>query len=257
MSDRDEIELHPAVGDLIITMRDEIHAHEATIAQLRAELADAAHSVAVERERCLSLLRAALIPTQPGARETNADRWWSQRIRDVLRAIEAGDENQTAAELIRHERERHAAELDELHALVARQAAILTGVANALRGPPGPLASHSHHDLAERAARVVRERDRASALNDEDATMIRELFAAVAERERWCDDRDATIAQLRSAIEARDASVREYLAAETSVAYALTDDSDAFDAAAMLARMHTVRTRRDEALARVRALVPP
>ena len=170
---------------------------------------DAAHSVAVERERCLSLLRAALIPTQPGARETNADRWWSQRIRDVLRAIETGDENQTAAELIRHERERHAAELDELHALVAAQAAILTGVANALRGPPGPLASHSHHDLAERAATVVRERDGATALNAEDATMIRGLFAAVAEREQWCDERDATIARLTSA-------VREYLAAEAS-----------------------------------------
>jgi hypothetical protein len=47
------------------------------------------------------------------------------------------------------------AELDELHALVDRQRTILTGVANALRGDPGPLASHSHHDLAERAAGVV------------------------------------------------------------------------------------------------------
>ena len=47
------------------------------------------------------------------------------------------------------------AELDELHALVDRQSTILTGVANALRGNPPPLASHSHHDLAERAAGVV------------------------------------------------------------------------------------------------------
>ena len=46
-------------------------------------------------------------------------------------------------------------EIDELHAQVDRQRAILTGVANALRGDPGPLASHSHHDLAERAAGVV------------------------------------------------------------------------------------------------------
>ena len=52
-----------------------------------------------------------------------------------------------------------ASEVDHLDALLARQHAILTGVANALRGDPGPLASHSHHDLAERAAAMVRERD--------------------------------------------------------------------------------------------------
>ena len=46
-------------------------------------------------------------------------------------------------------------EVDRLDALLARQHAILTGVANALRGDPGPLASHSHHDLAERAAAMV------------------------------------------------------------------------------------------------------
>mgnify|MGYP003647206242 CR=1 FL=1 len=48
-----------------------------------------------------------------------------------------------------------ASEVDHLDALLARQHAILTGVANALRGDPGPLASHSHHDLAERAAAMV------------------------------------------------------------------------------------------------------
>lgn len=51
-------------------------------------------------------------------------------------------------------------ELAEAHALIARQAAILTGVANALRGEPPPLKTHSHHDLAERAAEVA-ERARA------------------------------------------------------------------------------------------------
>ena len=48
-----------------------------------------------------------------------------------------------------------ASEVAYLDALLARQHAILTGVADALRGDPGPLASHSHHDLAERAASVV------------------------------------------------------------------------------------------------------
>jgi hypothetical protein len=46
-------------------------------------------------------------------------------------------------------------EVDYLDALLARQHAILTGVADALRGDPGPHASHSHHDLAERAAAMV------------------------------------------------------------------------------------------------------
>ena len=46
-------------------------------------------------------------------------------------------------------------EVDYLDALLSRQHAILTGVANALRGDPGPIASHSHHDLAERAAAMV------------------------------------------------------------------------------------------------------
>lgn len=45
--------------------------------------------------------------------------------------------------------------VDELRAQVDRQRAILTGVANALRGDPGPLAPHSHHDLAERATGLV------------------------------------------------------------------------------------------------------
>jgi len=110
-----------------------------TIAQLRADLDaargcldDAAHSVAVERERCLSLLRDALIPTQPVARETNADRWWSQRIRDVVRAIETGDENQTAAELIRHERERHAGILRDRDAVVREYLAAYDAVQSAV-----------------------------------------------------------------------------------------------------------------------------
>jgi len=64
------------------------------------------------------------------------------------------------------------AELDELHALVAAQAAILTGVANALRGPPGLLASHSHHDLAERAAEMKRELDEARAALLADAARV-------------------------------------------------------------------------------------
>jgi hypothetical protein len=61
-------------------------------------------------------------------------------------------------------------EVDYLDALLARQHEILTGVANALRGDPGPLASHSHHDLAERAAAVVAELDALRAVRMEPMT---------------------------------------------------------------------------------------
>jgi len=52
MTDRNEIELHPAVGDLIITLRNEIRAHEARYAALRAAVreltaAEAAHDAAL------------------------------------------------------------------------------------------------------------------------------------------------------------------------------------------------------------------
>lgn len=48
-------------------------------------------------------------------------------------------------------------ELDEATALIAKQATILTGVANALHGDPPPLTTWSHHDLAELAAAMVAE----------------------------------------------------------------------------------------------------
>lgn len=41
--------------------------------------------------------------------------------------------------------------------LIARQALILEGVANALKGEPGPLQLHSTHDLPEVAERVITE----------------------------------------------------------------------------------------------------
>lgn len=67
-----------------------------------------------------------------------------------------------ADEIKRLTAERDAArkDVDEAETLVSKQAALLTGVANALRGDPAPLASHGHHDLPERAAAVVSERDR-------------------------------------------------------------------------------------------------
>lgn len=43
-------------------------------------------------------------------------------------------------------------EADEYDQVLSRTNEILTGVANALNGPPPPLTTWSHHDLAEKAA---------------------------------------------------------------------------------------------------------
>lgn len=76
---------------------------------------------------------------------------------DDTQEIDADALRARLAEMAHRAREEMAgaSEVDYLDALLARQHAILTGVANALRGDPGPLASHSHHDLAERAAAMV------------------------------------------------------------------------------------------------------
>ena len=77
-------------------------------------------------------------------------------------------------------------EVDYLDALLARQHAILTGVADALRGDPGPLASHSHHDLAERAAAVVAEVATLRAAYAQDLAGLRaEVRRADDERAAW------------------------------------------------------------------------
>ncbi len=107
------------------------------------------------------------------------------------------------------EREELRREVDHLDALLARQRAILTGVANALRGDPGPLASHSHHDLAERAAAVVAERDaavadaaRARAAYATDLAGLRaEVRRADDARAAWRDLRDAA-REMLTALEA-------------------------------------------------------
>ena len=46
-------------------------------------------------------------------------------------------------------------EVDEYHSIMMRQTAILIQVANALNGPPPEGTLWSHHDLAEKARRLV------------------------------------------------------------------------------------------------------
>jgi len=143
-----------------------------------------------------------------------------------------------------------AEDADYLDALLARQHAILTGVADALRGDPGPLASHSHHDLAERAAATVAEVETlrrtlalaqeslAAAVRDERVTVVDEI--ARLQRER--DEARADAAALRAA-------AREYLGAQDSGDRALdswlrADDTDRdADAAQAASRWRTTQAR--------------
>ena len=127
-------------------------------------------------------------------------------------------------------------EVDRLDALLARQHAILTGVANALRGDPGPLASHSHHDLAERAAAVVAmlavtQASLEAASSGRRVTVVDEIERLQREiatlRAAYASDLDGLRAELRRAdderaawrdrVEARD-EVAERLTAELSAA---------------------------------------
>ena len=123
-------------------------------------------------------------------------------------------------------------EVDRLDALLARQHAILTGVANALRGDPGPLASHSHHDLAERAAAMVAvlavtQASLEAASSGRRVTVVDEIERLQREiatlRAAYATDLDGLRAELRRADDERAAwrdlrdAAREYLAARDVV----------------------------------------
>ena len=81
------------------------------------------------------------------------------------------------------ERDALRAERDGEHDLIARQAAILTAVADALKGPPPALCTWSHHDLGAVAASVVAKHGEAIAR----LTQLADTEAAV-NRARWFED---------------------------------------------------------------------
>jgi len=105
-----------------------------------------------------------------------------------VEVLASGEDEQTAlgevADAVCLELREHA---DHPDALLARQHAILTGVADALRGDPGPLASHSHHDLAERAAAMEAEIATLRAVRLEPMTLTA-LDAACAAEDRATAD---------------------------------------------------------------------
>ena len=122
-----------------------------------------------------------------------------------------------------HEEKPDADEVDYLDALLARQHTILTGVANALRGDPGPLASHSHHDLAERAAAMVALL--AVTQSSLEAASSGRRVTACDEIERLQRERDALRDAAREYLDARAA----YDAADTYEATNADDERRAWE----------------------------
>lgn len=104
-------------------------------------------------------------------------------------------------------------------------------------------------DPAEEVERLTRELADARATIDRLLGVIGAHGGEVARLQFACESEATRHEKTRAA-------VREYFASESAVSCALADDTDASDPVAMLTRMHAVRTRRDEALARLRALVP-
>ncbi len=142
---------------------------------------------------------------------------------DALRARLAEMAQRAREEMAPAVAEDPRAEIDYLDALLARQHAILTGVANALRGDPGPLASHSHHDLAERAASVVALL--AVTQSSLEAASSGRRVTACVEIERLQRERDALRAAAREHLDAREA----YDAADTYEATSADDERHAWE----------------------------
>jgi hypothetical protein len=84
---------------------------------------------------------------------------------DVAKAIEQWSEIEgtRAPETADAKIERLNRELEDCDRTICRQSALLAGVVNAIKGPPPDLVRWSHHDAAQLAAHVVRERDEARA----------------------------------------------------------------------------------------------
>lgn len=86
--------------------------------------------------------------------------------RDRLRGELEGFRRTFGADLMRRlnvvvaERDRLQESENEYDQLITRQGALLTGVANVLKGEPGPLTLHDWSDLPTAAAATVAERDR-------------------------------------------------------------------------------------------------
>lgn len=114
-------------------------------------------------------------------------RWGDRKVELLARVVEL----EAAEKALR-------AEVDEADARAGRFAELLRATADALKGPPQPLALHSWHDLPEVAAALRAEVERERAMRD-------------AEREEYRVERDRLLA-------AHDEMTRRLVAAGTMLA---------------------------------------
>ncbi len=120
----------------------------------RAELAAQLAAVTAERDGLIVDHRAA--STACGSATLRAG-FFADIVREVARIVDPRDGEAVveAAQRVTAERDALRAERDGEHDLIARQEGILTAVANALKGAPPALRTHSHHDLGAVAAATV------------------------------------------------------------------------------------------------------
>ena len=175
---------------------------------------------------------------------------------DAIGWERAADEADMIVARLFVERDEARAEVDRLRAELSLERDRCAGLVREIHaGQPGARATAARRWFDDRVAACVRD----ILCDDETATCARSLVREARERAKAAE---ADVARLEFALqceatrhEATRAAVREYLSAVDALTIALVDDSDAGDAVAMLARMHVARTRRDEALSRLRALV--
>lgn len=112
------------------------------------------------------------------------------------------------------------AETDGYDRILSRQSDLLTGVANALNGPPPELTTWSHHDLPQKAAQLVDDRKRLCRERDEARAERNEVYretiadarastAAMQQATRAIDDARAAIARVNAIADEMAASSNE------------------------------------------------
>lgn len=116
----------------------------------------------VEGDVVVSASRYGIQPGQSYTLEVNGQEG-SFTFRGVVPEIDAAAD--TATFRLRQDADGVALKerLDGCYRTITRQRDLLTGVVNAIKGPPPELVRWSHHDAPQLAAQVVRERDEARA----------------------------------------------------------------------------------------------
>lgn len=206
----------PSVGERCVFTANKHFPHTANrefIAHARTDV-----PALVAEVRRLRAQRIADLAEHVGA----SARWGDRKVGLLARVVEL----EAAEKALR-------AEVDEADARAGRFAELLRATADALKGPPQPLALHSWHDLPEVAAalRAEVERERAMRLGYESAISFetacvgcaKQLDGHLALQER-AEKAEAEAARLRAEVDALKAPITRRIA--PSVAVDVDDDGD-------------------------------